>query len=386
MIRILARQLIQRRSIQDSFYIVNLDAIASNINLWKDRLPGVEPFYAMKCNPDSHIMKLMKESQLGFDCASKKEMASVLNMGVPPDKVVFAHPCKKPSDIHYAKATGIQYGVFDSHDELTKLAGIYPNIKAILRIRIENEKARVQLGKKYGAVENEWVALLHKAHEYGIQVHGISFHIGSANNDPNVFSTALYKVRQLMDRNTKGHPISVIDIGGGFQKENFPDSSLIIQQSIHNQFGKQHGLRFIAEPGRFFVEDSSTFFTPIIGKRKRVDGPQEYWISDSLYGSMNCIIYDHHIPNYKAMRLCKNPKKVPEESGTLEEAIVWGSTCDSYDKVMEKANLPANLQVGDFLQFDNFGAYTLSGACDFNGINFSNPIIVYIKNNKIVPR
>lgn len=33
----------------------------------------------------------------GFDCASPAEIDAVLGMGVPPERIVYAHPVKSPS-------------------------------------------------------------------------------------------------------------------------------------------------------------------------------------------------------------------------------------------------------------------------------------------------
>lgn len=47
---------------------------------------------------------------------------------------------------------------------------------------------------------------------------------------------------------------------------------------------------------------------------------------------------------------------------------VFGPTCDGADKVLEEVVLPA-LQPGDWLLFSNMGAYTIAGACNFNGFD-----------------
>lgn len=52
---------------------------------------------------------------------------------------------------------------------------------------------------------------------------------------------------------------------------------------------------------------------------------------------------------------------------------VWGPTCDSIDCVSPKVELPA-LKVGDWLGFDDLGAYSLSVACGFNGFEPSKVI------------
>lgn len=53
---------------------------------------------------------------------------------------------------------------------------------------------------------------------------------------------------------------------------------------------------------------------------------------------------------------------------------VWGPTCDSIDCVSSATQLPSALQVGDWLGFDNMGAYTICAASQFNGFEISNVV------------
>jgi ornithine decarboxylase len=53
---------------------------------------------------------------------------------------------------------------------------------------------------------------------------------------------------------------------------------------------------------------------------------------------------------------------------------VWGPTCDSIDCVCPTVRLPAALQVGDWLAFDNMGAYTVCAASQFNGFALSQAV------------
>jgi ornithine decarboxylase len=70
-------------------------------------MPRVTPFYAVKCNPDGMIMRALAALGCGFDCASAREMADTLAMGVPPEHIIFAHPCKRPADLDYAVSAGV---------------------------------------------------------------------------------------------------------------------------------------------------------------------------------------------------------------------------------------------------------------------------------------
>jgi ornithine decarboxylase len=64
----------------------------------------VEPFYAMKCNPDPVIVKLLATLGCGFDCATMGEIDLVLNglgselsfgpNGLAGPMMVYANPAK----------------------------------------------------------------------------------------------------------------------------------------------------------------------------------------------------------------------------------------------------------------------------------------------------
>jgi diaminopimelate decarboxylase len=56
--------------------------------------PLLTQLAAVKCNPDPQVLRLMMQLGLGFDCASKNEIETVLNLGADPDRIIYAQPCK----------------------------------------------------------------------------------------------------------------------------------------------------------------------------------------------------------------------------------------------------------------------------------------------------
>lgn len=54
------------------------------------------------------------------------------------------------------------------------------------------------------------------------------------------------------------------------------------------------------------------------------------------------------------------------DEGPLIPACIWGPTCDGLDLVVEHTLQPL-LDEGDWLHFNNMGAYTLAAGCEFNG-------------------
>jgi hypothetical protein len=57
---------------------------------------------------------------------------------------------------------------------------------------------------------------------------------------------------------------------------------------------------------------------------------------------------------------------VQADLGKLIPSSLWGPTCDGLDQVVENALLPV-MSVGDWIVFENMGAYTLPVASPFNG-------------------
>lgn len=71
----------------------------------------------------------MAELGTNFDCASKNEMKEVLDLGVKPDRILFANPCKPVSHLDYAKETGVMTSTVDTEFEIYKVHKNYPESK-----------------------------------------------------------------------------------------------------------------------------------------------------------------------------------------------------------------------------------------------------------------
>lgn len=87
-------------------------------------------------------------------------MQAVMRLGVCSDRVVLANACKRPKDMRSAVALGVQLTTFDTESELQKLAMMFPNAAALLRIRADDPGARCILGNKYGAEPSHAAPLL----------------------------------------------------------------------------------------------------------------------------------------------------------------------------------------------------------------------------------
>ena len=76
---------------------------------------------------------------------------------------------------------------------------------------------------------------------------------------------------------------------------------------------------------------------------------RDYWITDGLYGSMNCLLYDHAVLACRALALRGAPNQAPRRRALLPPTV-FGPTCDGLDTVLRDYALP-RLDVGDWLVF-----------------------------------
>jgi len=344
----------------DSYYVQNLSVLRNVYHEWTEALPHVTPYYAVKCNPDQEVVATLAQLGSNFDCASPTEIQQVIDLGVDPERILYANPCKRAVDIAFAKELKVLRTTFDSVCELKKIARAGWGPQLLLRIRADDPNARCNLGAKYGAEEHEWDILLFTARTLGLNVTGISFHVGSFASSPHVFAAAVAKAHRAADlAKEHGYAPHVIDIGGGFSSVSGLPKGII-----------KSDYELIAEPGRFFAEKVSTLFTPVIGLKG-----SGITISESLYGAFNCILFDHAAPKLKG---CVHADGTPL-TGDLVPMTIFGSTCDGGDVIYKEALVPADIQEDDWLVWEDMGAYTSAATTRFNGFPFNDRKKIYIE-------
>lgn len=102
----------------------------------------------------------------------------MLNLGVDPARIIFANPCKSPASLIFARKAGILCTTFDNIDELDSIKQHMPESQLILRIYANDDSALISFGEKFGAQLDTTATLLSRAWELGLEVIGVSFHVG----------------------------------------------------------------------------------------------------------------------------------------------------------------------------------------------------------------
>jgi diaminopimelate decarboxylase len=331
----------------------------------------VTPHYAVKSNNDGQLLQWLHQAGAHFDCASPQEIRDVKAIGAPATNIIYANPCKSREDIQSAMQLGASTTVVDSPEEVQKLseAGFRADGHGVLiRLKVPDAASAQPFSRKFGA-PLEWVPdILHALRAAKLCHAGWSFHVGSLCSQPKQFSGAIELCAEAdaIARTLRGaSTATIVDIGGGFiaSPDEFAAAAAEIR-AARTWFAPD--TRWIGEPGRFFSSPVVTLRVEVIGVKRRfreTDSAMEpawiYTLNESVYGSFSNIPFDGQRPVYQLMSsdAAERPRV---------RAMLFGRTCDSADCLSDNIELP-QLRVGDILDVDNMGAYTLVSASYFNG-------------------
>ncbi|MGD0337193.1 MAG: type III PLP-dependent enzyme [Bacteroidota bacterium] len=358
--------------------IIDHDKIRENYRTFKKHLPRVQCYYAVKANSTQQIIETLFKEGSSFDVASYNEFMQVYryikNFEKKEkkhfiwDKIIFSNTIKDKATLRKIK----EYKplvTYDNIDELKKIKEHCETAGLVLRLKVPDTGSQVEMSSKFGAEPSDAQKLIQEAFDIGLKVEGISFHVGSQCTNFDNFTEALAITSVIFhDARKKGFNVNLIDIGGGFpvpydpQVPEFEKLAAILNSEFKRLFPDD--IEILAEPGRFIVATAATLVSEIIGKARR-EGKIFYHINDGVYHTFSGVVYDHWIPNFSAFK-----------GGEHEVCAVVGPTCDSFDKITLSADLPANLELGDYLYTENIGAYSTASSTKFNG--FDGAKIVHI--------
>ena len=391
-----------------AFFIIDLGEITKAYNKWTTLLPNVKPHYAVKCNPNPVVLEALATLGCNFDCASENEIKTIIEITADPSRIIFANPCKMSSQIRYARANDVDVMTFDCEEELYKIKLYHPYAKLVLRLAVDDSKSLCKFNKKFGCRLEQVDELLRIAKTLKLDIVGFSFHVGSGCSSAENFYEAIRDCRSATDMaESIGIRINTIDIGGGFpgvdRAIRFEDIAARVRDGAHDFFGDMPDVQFIAEPGRYFAQKSHILVLNVIGKKilyepmvKALDKSAEaldptgkasdptgkasdpsvpsdplgkriiYYLNDGVYGSFNCIYFDHTVPTILPFN---------ERDGGQFKSTIFGPTCDSIDLICENVMLP-ELAIGEWVYVEDFGAYTAASSSAFNG--FKTNLFKYI--------
>jgi ornithine decarboxylase len=348
--------------------VVDHKVLRDNYAKFRNQLPRVQVYYAVKANSDPAIVQTFYDTGASFDVASMAEFLNVHEKieHLPAkerqnfiwDRIIYANPIKANETLEQLDPYK-PLVTYDNHDEVIKIARYAPHAGLVLRLRVPNTGSMVELSSKFGALPGEAVDLIAFAHNNKLEVEGLSFHVGSQCTNVQNYVQALHLAAGIFsEAKTRGFDLKLLDIGGGFPAHYddtvpaFKSLTKTINAELDRLFPKP--LEILAEPGRFLVASAATAVAQIIGKAIR-GGKLCYYINDGVYHTFSGVIFDHCQYHVKSFR-----------KGPTQLCSVFGPTCDALDTISLAEQLP-DMELGELLYSENMGAYSAASSTFFNG-------------------
>ena len=339
--------------------MLSRDVIKRQYHALQTALPNIDIYYAIKAQPHPSVIVTLKDLGSNFDVCTNLEVDLVRELGIEPNRLMHTHPVKKDHDIKHALTYGVNTFVFDTKDELQKFIPYKDQVELVVRLGFRSKDAIVDLSRKFGAQPETGISLIQEAERLGLNVRGISFHVGSQNLSPYIYTDAIRFCRDVFDAcAAENIHLDTLDIGGGFPISYTDHVTEIeefchpINEALNDMFSKE---RVICEPGRFIAGPSMQLVASVMGRAVR-QNRHWYYLDDGLYGSYSGKVFDH--ADYPLHVL--KPK-----SDEVLPSVVAGPTCDSFDIIYDNIMIP-ELDVGDLIVSSAMGAYTSATATDFN--------------------
>ena len=337
--------------------------------------------YSVKSNGNLALARVMARHGSGFDVTSGGEMHRAILAGAPGHKIVFAGVGKSKAEL----ARALQVGVFlfnvESEEELHFLGDVAkglditapvalrvnPDLPPKTHAKTDTSVKGVKFGLDIETVLDVARGVLGHSH---LRVIGLHMHLGSPILSSEPYRMGAAKGEQLVGELRKmGHPITVLNMGGGFgihyRKQEALAASAFAAEIL--PVVKRLGCKLVLEPGRFIVGNAGILVSKVLYRKE--SGGKKFVIQDAAMNDLiRPTLYDsfHRI---WPVNLPKGASAPPEDyegeiAGT-EKVDVVGPVCESGDFLAKQRALPV-LEQGDLLAVFSAGAYGMSMASNYN--------------------
>ncbi|MFC7328616.1 type III PLP-dependent enzyme [Marinactinospora rubrisoli] len=350
------------------YLVVDLPTVARCYRSLAGAFGSAPVFYAVKANPDPRVIRLLVRLGASFDVASRAEVDLCLAAGADPAALSYGNTVKKSADIRHAYARGVRLFVFDSVEELRKLAEHAPGSRVFCRLPASGEGSRWPLSRKFGCAPDMAVELLRAAPGLGLDPVGVSFHVGSQQLDPQRWDPSIAQAaRVFAELRSAGVHLRMLNVGGGFAAGYLTPVAPIdayaaaIHASVRRHFAVPPSLA--VEPGRYLVAEAGVLRCEVVLVARKHHDDEKRWVYLDIgrYGGL--IDTEGEAIHYRLV--------TEHDDGPSGPVVIAGPTCDSVDILYERTpyRLPLALRPGDHVDILGAGAYTLSSATvGFNGL------------------
>jgi diaminopimelate decarboxylase len=357
--------------------------------------------YSIKTNANVHIARLMGEHGAGFDVTSGGELYRALAAGGTGDKIVYAGVGKTDPELRYALENNVFLFNVESEEELHNLARVASSMgrSAGVALRVNPDlppKTHVKTdtsvkGVKFGLdIETVLDVARGVLGNPGVRILGVHMHLGSPIITTQPYRDGAAKALVLVARlREQGHPISLLNMGGGFgihyrkqearSAQEFADVIVPVVQEAKCQL--------VLEPGRFIVGNAGVLVSRVLYRKE--SGGKHFLIQDA---AMNDLIRPTLYESFHRIWPAEPPAGVPappedyevDIPGTFPQDVV-GPVCESSDYLAKGRNLPAMAR-DDVLVTFSAGAYGMAMSSNYNSRPRAAEVLVDGNSHRLIRR
>ncbi len=340
--------------------------------------------FALKANSNLSVLRLLAKEGAGMDLVSGGELYRAGLAGVAADKIVFSGVGKTAEEMEMA----LMYrgeGIFSFNVESLAELRLLNEVALKMGRTLKGRRAPVALRfnpdvdakthpyistglkkNKFGIQRKEVLEVARTLGQFkGIELKGLSIHIGSQLLSLSPLDDAFGRVHNLMDEvNAIIHtPLQFVDLGGGIGITYKNEKAPSIQKYcglIKKHFGKK-SYKILIEPGRTLSGNAGVLLTKVIYRKERqkkdflvVDAAMNDLLRPALYES-----YHEMVPvQQKGTQAGKKP--------SLIKTNIVGPVCESSDCFASDRPFPQHLGSGDLVAILSAGAYGFSMSSTYN--------------------
>ncbi|MFW5644029.1 MAG: diaminopimelate decarboxylase [Alkalispirochaeta sp.] len=358
------------------FHIYDEAAIRSNAqNLydafaWVPR--GFRNFFAVKALPNPHILKVVRDEGMGFDCSSIAELELVERIGARGEEIIFTSNDTPAYEYRKAKELGAIINLDDlSHvDYLHEHVGM-PDLICMRYNPGPLKEGNVIIGNpeeaKYGFTREQLFEGYARARELGATRFGLHTMVASNELNPEYFvETAQILFDLVVELKEKlDIRIEFVNLGGGvgipYRLDQQAVDYDVVSRGIEAAYRKTIApagldpLQIVTENGRV------------------ITGPYGYLVSRVLHKKD---IYKHYVGLDANMANLMRPGMYgayhhitvlgKEDAPATHTYDVTGSLCENNDKFAIDRELP-EIEIGDVVVIHDTGAHGHSMGFNYNG-------------------
>ncbi len=371
------------KTIETPFYIYSQNKIIDSFQKIQNTIK-TNIYYALKANSNLAIISLMKSLGAGVDTVSIGEIMRSLEVGINPNKIIFEGVGKSKNDIEFALRNNIRQINIESIEELKLINELAHSLKisANIGIRFNPDIDALTLDKiTTGRKKDKFGINLDKINEIclliknskSINLKGISCHIGSQINDPNIYEKVFIKMKKASEiMEQQDLKINHLDLGGGFgvTYENEKEIDLkIISNLLDKIFENKYEISF--EPGRYLVANAGVLITKIL--ITKTNDEVNFLITDA--GMQTLLRPALYNVRHKIIPFEDNAKK--------QKYTIAGPICESTDIFAKDFELPIQSS-GNYLAICDTGAYGFVMASNYNSRNLPTELLINDNNYAVI--